>query len=269
MQITGLRTSHSCFHHPSWDPTNFPPEFLKNRGTNHHFPKTAVTSSTNQVSNTPEENMQCHNEHVYHTPSIILKFQMENPLFTLYHIWWPLAGFDFLTTKKALVNRASTSSINRIVTYRSRKKHPWGRDIVMGHGAWWKWKSFWSEMFAWTVTLQAPKIQRTPYYAFLISARVHLNFGECGVKKQHSIQYCECPDRSCFVWSNKANVVYLVMLLVGQHIIAAEKILQKALQKHLRYSHVVFLSASRQRCSYKHHTSKKANLLSNSTYSPV
>lgn len=64
MQITGLRTSHSCFHHPSpWDPTNFQPEFLKNRGTNHHFPKTGESSSTNQVSNTPEENMQCHHEH--------------------------------------------------------------------------------------------------------------------------------------------------------------------------------------------------------------
>ena len=56
--------------------------------------------------------------------------------------------------------------------------------------------------------------------------------------------YCECPDRSCFVGSNKANVVYLVMLLVGQHIIAAEKILQK---------HCKSTSAIHMLCSCQHH----------------
>ena len=183
---------------------------------------------------------------VYHTPSIILKFQMENPLFTWYLMTF--GGFRFLTTKKALVNRASTSSINRIVTYRSRKKTSLGKGYRNGSWRLVKVKVIliWNltGMFAWTVTLQTPKIQRTPYYAFLISARVHLNFGECGVKKQHSIQYCECPDRSCFVWSNKANVVYRVMLLVGQHIIAAEKILQK---------HCKSTSAIHMLCSCEHH----------------
>lgn len=162
------------------------PEFLQ-PWDQPSLPKDRETSSTNQVSNTPEENMQCHNEHgIPYTLNHPEISDGKSPFYMIFDDLWRV--FWFLTTKKALVNRASTSSINRIVTCRSRKTHPWGRDIIMGHGAWWKWKSFWSEMFAWTVTLQAPKIQRTPYYAFLIFARVHLNFGECGVKKQHRLQ---------------------------------------------------------------------------------
>lgn len=116
-----------------------------------------------------------------------------------------------------------------------------------------------------TTSSQDP--ERTPYSAFLISARVHLNFGECGVKKQHSMQYCECPDRSCFLWSNKANVVYLVMLLVGQHIIAAEKILQK----HCKSTSAIHMLRSCQHHNKDVHTwyIQQANLLPNSTYSTV
>lgn len=165
----------------------------------------------------------------------------------LHDIWWPLVGFDFLPPKRPWsTGHPLRRSIELSPT--DREKNILGK----GHrtGSWRLVKVkvilIWNltGMFAWTVTLQTPKIQRTPYYACLISATVHLNFGECGVKKQHSIQYCECPDRSCFVWSNKANVVYQVLLLVGQHIIAAEKTLQK---------HCKGTSAIHMLCSCQHH----------------
>lgn len=193
---------------------------------------------------------------VYHTPSIILKFQMENPLFTWYffHDLWRVS--IFLPPKRPWsTGHPLRRSIELSPTDRENK-HPWGR----GNGSWCLVKVkvilIWNltGMFAWTVTPKTPKIQRTPYYAFLISARVHLNFGECGVKKQHSIQYCECPDRSCFVWSNKANVVYLVMLLVGQHI-AAEKYCKSIAKAPPLFTCCVLVSITTK--MFIHYTSKK------------
>ena len=133
MQITGLHIHVFTIHHHGT------PQISRNFYLfTSQRPETSSTKSAILQKKICSATMNMYTIH----PQSSWNFRWKIPFWYL----MTFGGFRFLTSRKALVNRASTSSINRIVTYRSRKKHPWGWDIVMGHGAWWKWKSFWSEI---------------------------------------------------------------------------------------------------------------------------